>query len=136
MNIFISSLPVPVALLHVAYPKDSRCSLQMQLRRIFRLLFYAPPRNFSAARKIRPKKLPVLSLQATFAYVQLCVASLKKFPEKNSEVLVDVILSNGLIDTGFALLVCCPAPLCLQRKVPAFYPPSPDSYPVAIYIII
>ena len=46
--------------------------------------------------------------------------------EENNEVFVDVILSNGLIDTRFALLVCCPAPLCPQRKVPAFYPSPPE----------
>ena len=60
--------------------------------------------------KDQAKNPTALRLQAT--RVQLYTARLKKFPEENNEVMVDVILSNSLIDTGLALLDCCPAPLC------------------------
>ena len=66
------SLENSTHLLHVSYPKDSRCSLQTQLRWIFRLMFH----DASAA-----SNPPELRLQTT--RVQLCTASLKKFPEEN-----------------------------------------------------
>ena len=116
-----ASLPVTIALLHVAYPKDSRCSLQTQLRRIFRLLFHAAEIFFGV--KDQAKNPPELRLQAT--RVQLYAVSLNKFPEENNYVLVDVTLSNGLIDTGFAPLICCPT--ALSSKKSASPPPPPLS---------